>query len=103
MRVQISARHCEITEQLRERTEVVVDRLAQLTPFGQEAAVVFGTEPSGQTVEIRLRLSGGQMLVASGEAPDHRTALDLAEARVRRQLERPTAKAGRKHRGALPA
>lgn len=103
MRVQISARHCEITEPLRERAETVVDRLVQLTPFEQEATVVFGVEALVQTVEIRLRLSGGRILVAGGEGEDHRTALDRAEERMRRQLERPSAKPARRQRGAASA
>ena len=39
-------------------------------------------------VEIRLHVRGGQILVGHGEGPDHRTALDRAEERVRRQLTR---------------
>jgi ribosomal subunit interface protein len=103
MRVQISARHCDITDQLRERAEAVVERLVQLTPFEQEATVVFSREALVNTVELRLRLSGGRMLVAGGEGEDHRTALDRAEDRMRRQLERPAAKPARRHRGAASA
>lgn len=98
MRVTISARHCEIDESLRERAEAVLSRLDQMTPFAQEATVVFDAEALRQSVEIRFRLSGGQVLVATGDGEDHRTALDRAEARLRRQLERPAAKPRRKLR-----
>ena len=38
--------------------------------------------------EVRLHLAHGEVLVAAGAADDHRTALDRAEARLRRQLEK---------------
>jgi ribosomal subunit interface protein len=99
MRVTISARHCVIDDPLRQRARAVVDRLDQLTPFGQTATVVFDAVPLRHTVEIRFHLSGGRVLVARGEGEDHRTALDRAEAKLRRQLERPAAKPRRKARG----
>lgn len=92
MRITVSARHCTIASALRDRARTVVQRLDQLTPFAQAARVVFDTESVRQTAEVRLRLSGGLMLVARAEAVDHRTALDRAEAKLRRQLERPVAK-----------
>jgi ribosomal subunit interface protein len=92
MRTTVSARHCTITEDLRERAERIVSRLAGRTPFGQEATVVFDAESLAHTVEIRFRLSGGEVLVAAGEGTDHRSALDQAERRLRRQLSRPGAK-----------
>jgi ribosome-associated translation inhibitor RaiA len=39
-------------------------------------------------VEVRLHVAGGETLVARGEGADHRSALDRAEERLRRQLER---------------
>jgi len=39
-------------------------------------------------VEIRLHVPRGEVLVARGDGPDHRTALDRAEERLKRQLER---------------
>jgi ribosome-associated translation inhibitor RaiA len=77
---------------------VVMERLDQLTPFAQEAWVVFDTATGRQTAELRLHLSGGQLLVAGSEADDHRTALDRAEAKLRRQLEKPVAKPRRTRR-----
>jgi ribosomal subunit interface protein len=98
MRATISARHGRTPKELRGRAAELLDRLGQFTPFAQEGTVVFDAEALRQTVEIRIRLSGGQVLVASGEGTDHRTALDQAEGRMRRQLERPTARAGRGRR-----
>jgi ribosome-associated translation inhibitor RaiA len=75
MQTTITARHCEISDGLRERALAVVDRLGAIAPRAMESTVVFGS-------------AGGEILVARGEGTDHRTALDRAEERLRRQLER---------------
>ena len=49
---------------------------------------MFDVVPQAGQVEVRLHLAGGKFLVASAEAPEHRTALDQVEDRLRRQLER---------------
>jgi ribosome-associated translation inhibitor RaiA len=66
----------------------VVERLGTLANRPMESTVVFDTDGIEQTVEIRLHLARGETLVARGEAPDHRTALDRAEAKLKRQVER---------------
>jgi len=84
----ISARHCEITEALRDRALAVTGRLAQLSPHALEATVVFDATPARCSAEIRLHVRGGKFLVGEGSAPDHRTALDRAEEKLRPQLEK---------------
>ena len=101
--VTVAARHCEIEPDLRARAESVARRLGGLTPFAHEAAVVFDAAPMAGLVELRLHLAGGKVLVATGEASEHRSALDQAEARLRRQLERPAARPRRKGRGVARA
>jgi ribosomal subunit interface protein len=88
MQTTITARHCEISDGLRERTQAIVERLGGMAPRAMESTVVFDSEGTQQTVELRLHLAGGEILVARGEGTDHRTALDRAEERLRRQLER---------------
>jgi len=88
MQPTITARHCEISEALRERAVTVIQRLGNLVSRSLDSAVVFDTDGSRQTVEIRLHIPRGEVLVARGEGPDHRTALDRAEERLKRQLER---------------
>ncbi|HYF39456.1 MAG TPA: HPF/RaiA family ribosome-associated protein [Gemmatimonadales bacterium] len=88
MRPTITARHCEISDALRERAVSVVERLGSLATRPMESTVVFDTDGIALTVEIRLHLARGETLVARGEAPDHRTALDRAEDKLRRQVER---------------
>jgi ribosomal subunit interface protein len=97
----ISARHCEITEVLRDRTHAVIERLSQLSPHTLEATVVFDATPTASFAEIRLHVRGGKVLVGAGEGGDHRTALDRAEEKLRPQLEKITSPR-RRARGASP-
>jgi ribosomal subunit interface protein len=88
MQTTITARHFEISDGLRERALAVLDRLGGIAPRAMESTVVFDSEGAQQTAELRLHVAGGETLVARGEGTDHRTALDRAEERLRRQLER---------------
>ena len=88
MQTTISVRHCEVSDPLRERAISVGERLGNLASQAMEMTVVFGSEGTQQTVELRLHLAGGEILVATGEEADHRTALDRAEEKLRRQVER---------------
>ncbi len=88
MKPTITARHCEISEPLRQRAVSVVERLEALASRPMESAVVFDTDGTGQIVEIRLHLARGEVLVARGSGVDHRSALDRAEEKLRRQIQR---------------
>jgi putative sigma-54 modulation protein len=88
MQTTITARHCEIPEGLREHAITVVARLGKVTPRPMEMTVVFDIDGLDQTAELRLHLAGGEILVARGEGADHRTALDRAEEKLRRLVER---------------
>ncbi len=90
MQTTITARHCEISDALRERAHTVVERLGSIATRPMESAVVFDMEGTVQTAELRLHVARGEVLVAHGEAADHRSALDRAEEKLRRQLERAT-------------
>jgi ribosomal subunit interface protein len=88
MQTTITVRHEEIADGLRGRAMSVVERLGRVTPSPMEMAVVFERDGGTAAVELRLHLAGGALLVAWGEAPDHRTALDRAEEKLRRQIAR---------------
>lgn len=104
MQTTISARHCAITENLRERAQAVTERLEKLSPHALEATVVFEADPHPQThrVEIRLRARGRKVLIGIGEGPDHRTALDRAEEKLRPQIEKVTGTRLRARRASAP-
>jgi ribosome-associated translation inhibitor RaiA len=86
MRTTISARHCEVSDVLRERALAVIERLAQLSPHALAATVVFDLGGPVHRAEIRLHARGRKLLVGAGEGADHRSALDRAEDRLRGQL-----------------
>jgi len=86
MQTTISARHCEIPGTLRERAAAVLDRLGTVAPRPIESTVVFDSEANRPSAELRLHLAHGEILIARGEGEDHRSALDQAEAKLRRQL-----------------
>ena len=93
MQTAITVRHCEIPDALRERALTVVERLGALAHRPVESHVVFDTDGDRQTAELRLHTARGELLVAHGEGDDHRTALDRAEEKLRRQLEKDKAHA----------
>ena len=84
MQTTITARHCDISDALRERALAVSDRLATFAPRPLEATFVFDEDGLQRVVELRLHVSRGEILIAKGEAADHRTALDRAEDKLRR-------------------
>ena len=88
MHTTITTRHCEVPEPLRERAITVMQRLGNLASRPMEMTVVFDADGIQQTVELRLHVARGEILLAKGEGADHRTALDRAEEKLRRQVER---------------
>jgi ribosomal subunit interface protein len=103
MQTTITARHCEINDLLRERARAVVERLSALAHRPMESTVVFDTDGGKATAELRLHAARGELLVARGEADDHRTALDRAEEKLRRQLDKdPANPKARRSRDSLP-
>lgn len=94
MRSTVTARHCEVSDDLRQRARTLIERLAKLAARAHDAQVLFGDDHGVATVELRLHTVRGRILVGRAEAVDHRTALDRAVARVRRQLDKSPAKRG---------
>jgi ribosomal subunit interface protein len=95
MQTTITARHCDIPDALRDRARTVVERLGTLAHRPIESAVVFATEGKQATAELRLHASGGEGPIDPGGADDHRTALDRAEEKLRRQLDKTSPRSRR--------
>ncbi len=95
MRVTITARHVEVPEELRTRARELVDRLARVASRPHDGQVIFTEDHGTPTVEVRLHTVRGHVLVGVSDGADHRSALDKAVARVRRQLDKPAGKSGR--------
>jgi ribosomal subunit interface protein len=88
MQLTITSRHEEVAEALRARAEVVVLRLARFAHRPTHAQVEFSLDHHRATAELRLHAARGTVHVASADAGDHRTALDRAAAKLRRQLDK---------------
>lgn len=88
MQTTITARHCEISDALREHARTVVERLGGFAQRPLDMTVLFDADGLTQTAELRLNVARGEVLIARGEAADHRSALDRAEDKLRRQLEK---------------
>jgi len=88
MRITITARHCEIPDELRARAGALLARLGKVAGRPHDGQVTFREDHGTPTVELRLHTARGQVHVARAAGPDHRTALDRASARVRRQLDK---------------
>jgi ribosomal subunit interface protein len=88
METMITTRHGDIPDALRARVSRVVARLAKLANRPTTAHVTFAQEHQQASAEVRLVAARGVVHVASAEARDHRTALDRAVAKLRRQLDK---------------
>jgi ribosomal subunit interface protein len=88
MRITITARHCEVADELRARARTVLARIERIAPRPHDGQIVFIADHGRPTAEVRLHLARGPVLVGTARGADHRTALDLAAAKVRRQLDK---------------
>jgi ribosome-associated translation inhibitor RaiA len=84
----ITARHCEIPAELRARADEVCRRLGAQAQRPLEASVTFDVEGQMRTAEIKLHSARGDVFVATGDGKDHRSALDRADEKLRRQIEK---------------
>jgi ribosome-associated translation inhibitor RaiA len=89
MQITVSTRHhLALVDALRQRAHLVLDRLGRIGDRAIEGTAVFDVIAGRSWVELRVRLRGGTLVVASAEGPDHRSALDQVEEKVRRQVRR---------------
>ncbi len=88
MHIVITALHCEIPDALKERAEAIVERLGQFASRAVECTVVFSNDHNTALAEVRLHVPKGKLLVAEAPGPDHRSALDRAEEKIRNQLDK---------------
>jgi ribosomal subunit interface protein len=88
MQTTITARHRDVPQDLRARTQDILGRLARVATRPQRAQVVFDAEHNRKIVEVQMSLPRGAVCVASAEADDYHTALDRAAAKLRRQLQK---------------
>lgn len=88
MRVQITARHCDVPEPVRDRTETQVRKLTRYDPRVSSAEIVFEVEKHVKKVEGILSVDRDEPVVAHGEGDDFRPAVDQMVDRLGRILRR---------------
>jgi ribosome-associated translation inhibitor RaiA len=98
MQITVTARHCEIEAALEARARSVAERVAALAVRPTECTVVFDVDGVSQVAELRLRDARGESFIGKAEAENHRTALDRAEEKLRRQLQDASGRARRTRR-----
>lgn len=86
MQMTVTARHCEIPEELKARATALLDKVAKLGDRPQRADIVFDVDHGRKIVELQLSLARGRTKVATGEADDFQSALDAAVQKLRSQL-----------------
>ena len=96
MRVTITARHCEISAELRARARELMERLGKVAGRPHDGSVTFAEDHGAASAELRLHTARGVVHVAGAVGADHRSALDRAMARLRRQLDKKPAPARRR-------
>ena len=70
--VTVTARHCELPEQLRERAHEIAGRLELRAGRPAEVGILFDVEAGVPTAELRFRAAGEELLIAAGRGDDHR-------------------------------
>ncbi|MCU0620634.1 MAG: HPF/RaiA family ribosome-associated protein [Gemmatimonadales bacterium] len=95
----VTTRHCEIDEALETRARAVAERIGTVAVRPIECTVLFDAEGQLQVAELRLRDARGESFIGRGEGENHRTALDRAEERLRRQLQSASGRARSARRG----
>jgi ribosomal subunit interface protein len=92
----VTARHCEIPDDLRARALELAEKLAKVAHRPQRMEIVFDNDHQQNVVELKMFLPRGQTHVATAEAADFRSALDRAVEKLRSQLDKGTARATRR-------
>ena len=88
MRVQITARHCEVPKDVMVRTEAQVSALSKYSPRASAADVIYSEQKLTKVAEIIMHIDGDEPVVAQGEGAEFRAALDQMIERVGRALRR---------------
>ncbi len=86
MRITITFRHTAIDGDLRAQARELVQKVGKFARRPQHAQVTFTEDAGLAGVEIEVHVPRGRIHVAKAQEADHRSALDVAIARMKRQL-----------------
>jgi ribosomal subunit interface protein len=102
MRVKIAARHCDVPETVRDRTEEQLGKLSKYEPRLSGAEVVFEVEKHKKKVDAMLKVDREEPVLASGEGVEFREAVDQMVDRLSRILRRRRKQLKDYHRSGNP-
>jgi ribosomal subunit interface protein len=88
MQVNITTRHCSISERTRSEAEERIQKLQRFEPRLDNVVVEFDDDHGTKQVETRVFLAGSHSIVAHGTGDTFRNALDRSIDRLERQLRR---------------
>jgi ribosomal subunit interface protein len=101
MRVQIAARHCDVPDSVRTRTEEQLEKLSRYEPRLSGAEVVFEVDKHLKKVDAILSVDRDEPVVAGGEGAEFREAVDQMVDRLSRILRRKRSHKKNHHRPSL--
>ena len=93
MRVQITARHCDLSDSVRERAQELSEKLTRFDPRVAGADLIFEEEKRSKKVEAILSLDRVDRIVASAEGQEWMGMLDKLFDRLSRQVRRSRSQA----------
>lgn len=93
MRVQITARHCEIPDSIRERAHELAEKLPRFDSRVSGVELVFDEERRTRKVEGIVSRDRTSPVVAHGEASEWPRAVDTLFDRLTRQVRKQRAQA----------
>lgn len=88
MQVNVTTRHCTVSERTRTEAQERIHRLQRFEPRLENAVVEFDEDHGTKQVETRIFVAGSHSIVAHGSGDTFRTALDRSIDRLTRQLKR---------------
>jgi len=87
MQISTTARHCELTPEVRAMAQERLERCTRFAPDIHEARLIVTAEKFRHTAEVTLRLNHHE-LVSRDESPEVRQAIDRAIDGLEEQLRR---------------
>jgi ribosomal subunit interface protein len=95
MEISITVRHTTVPRSLKEKARELIEKLANRAHRPHHAAVVFDSDHGRSVVELKLLMPKSQVVVASAEADDFKSALDRVIEKAGNQLDKTPSPARR--------
>ena len=99
MRIQITGRHVGVTEAMKDYAREKVEKLEKYYGRATKVEVTMDSDHAKSIVEIVASVNRHVHLVGKAESPDMYAAVDLAEVKLARQLQKHKQKLTDHHRG----